>query len=308
MFYRYEVRIGSDKPWEGGFQCLFPDQLRHIEYLKEPKWYKNHPDVDTRCWFTQEGFDKYGDLVEEAIKERGVLNYPNGEYRLVKSETLENIVMLGKKSSVYKGGRDMYDLKIPLGMMSEILIVRNRLKGCGKRAYYAKPGRKVSGRVYAPGNSMSFPKGKLRIKTLFLFIEGFLGDHEIIWQTFTAGYCYYFAVMLKDAFQRGRDLLCAPYGHICWVDDNGVPYDISGVCDSECDFYIPVRYIPEGIADFKHIPHKAFNASKEYIETAIQTFCRDVIANIEQKEKNYDLKSKIQIQQTYRQNERVYSH
>lgn len=97
MFYRYEVRIGSDKPWEGGFQCLFPDQLRHIgRYLKEPKWYKNHPDVDTRCWFTQEGFDKYGDLVEEAIKERGVLNYPNGEYRLVKSETLENIVMLGK--------------------------------------------------------------------------------------------------------------------------------------------------------------------------------------------------------------------
>ena len=97
MFYRYEVRIGSDKPWEGGFQCLFPYQLRHIgRYLKEPKWYKNHPDVDTRCWFTQEGFDKYGDLVEEAIKERGILNYPNGEYRLVKSETLENIVMLGK--------------------------------------------------------------------------------------------------------------------------------------------------------------------------------------------------------------------
>ena len=85
MFYRYEVRIGSDKPWEGGFQCLLPDQLRHIgRYLKEPKWYK------------QEGFDKYGDLVEEAIKERGILNYPNGEYRLVKSETLENIVMLGK--------------------------------------------------------------------------------------------------------------------------------------------------------------------------------------------------------------------
>ena len=36
MFYRYEVRIGSDKPWEGGFQCLFPDQLRHIgRYLSQ---------------------------------------------------------------------------------------------------------------------------------------------------------------------------------------------------------------------------------------------------------------------------------
>ncbi|MFR3412139.1 MAG: hypothetical protein ACLTS1_06325 [Coprococcus sp.] len=136
------------------------DQLRHIgRYLKEPKWYKNHPDVDTRCWFTQEGFDKYGDLVEEAIKERGILNYPNGEYRLVKSETLENIVMLGKIQCIQRG-RDMYDLKIPLGMMSEILIVRNRLKkGCGKRAYYAKPGRKVSGRVYAPGTPCHFRKG-----------------------------------------------------------------------------------------------------------------------------------------------------
>lgn len=54
MFYRYEVRTDPDKPWEGGFQRLFPDQRRYIgRFLKEPKWYKKHPDVETRCWFTQ---------------------------------------------------------------------------------------------------------------------------------------------------------------------------------------------------------------------------------------------------------------
>lgn len=276
MFYRYEVRTDPDKPWEGGFQRLFPDQRRYIgRFLKEPKWYKKHPDVETRCWFTQEGFDKYGGLVREAIEKRGV------EYRLIKSESLENIVMLGKIQCIQR--INMYDLKIPLGMMSEILIVRNRLKKDVEKEHITQNQAERFLAEYMLRELHVISGKEAADKDVISFIEGFLGDHEIIWQTFTAGYCYYFAVMLKDAFQRGEICWCAPYGHICWVDDNGVPYDISGVCDSECDFYIPVRYIPEGIADFKHIPHKAFNASKEYIETAIQTFCRDVIANIENK-------------------------
>lgn len=121
MFYRYEVRTDPDKPWEGGFQRLFPDQRRYIgRFLKEPKWYKKHPDVETRCWFTQEGFDKYGGLVREAIEKRGV------EYRLIKSESLENIVMLGKIQCIQR--INMYDLKIPLEMRTQILIERNRLR------------------------------------------------------------------------------------------------------------------------------------------------------------------------------------
>lgn len=130
----------------------------------------------------------------------------------------------------------MYDLKIPLGMMSEILIVRNRLKRMWKKSILRKTRQKGFWQSICSGNSMSFPERKLRIKTLFLLLKAFFGDHEIIWQTFTAGYCYYFAVMLKDAFQRGEICWCAPYGHICWVDDNGVPYDISGVCDSNVIF------------------------------------------------------------------------
>lgn len=120
-------------------------------------------------------------------------------------------------------------------------------------------------------------------KQVLSFINDFREDDKSIRQKFCAGYCYYFAVMLKDAFHRGEICWCAPLGHICWVDDNGVPYDIDGVCDSDCNFFIPIRYIREGIEDFRHVPGREFNASREYIQNAIQTFCKDVIANIENK-------------------------
>ena len=110
-------------------------------------------------------------------------------------------------------------------------------------------------------------------KQVLSFINDFREDDKSIRQKFCAGYCYYFAVMLKDAFHRGEICWCAPLGHICWVDDNGVPYDIDGVCDSDCNFFIPIRYIREGIEDFRHVPGREFNASREYIQNAIQTFC-----------------------------------
>ena len=177
----------------------------------------------------------------------------------------------------------MYDLKIPWNMRTQILIERERLqKEVEKKHITHKQAERFLAEYMI--RELHVIAGKdVADKEVLTFIDDFLENNDIIRKKFRAGYCYYFAVMLKDAFQRGEICWCAPYGHICWVDDNGVPYDISGVCDSECDFYIPVRYIPEGIADFKHIPHKAFNASKEYIETAIQAFCRDVIANIENK-------------------------
>lgn len=44
MYYRYEVRRSANDPWEGCFQYLFPDQRRFLgRWIKEPKWYQNHP-------------------------------------------------------------------------------------------------------------------------------------------------------------------------------------------------------------------------------------------------------------------------
>lgn len=113
------------------------------------------------------------------------------------------------------------------------------------------------------------------------FIIDFLCHHknvdeqEVIRSQFRAGYCYHFAIILKNIFNRGEICWCAPYGHICWVDDNGVPYDIEGICQSDCEYFIPVSYIQEGLADFMHIKGISFNASQEYIDNAINRYKSD---------------------------------
>lgn len=177
----------------------------------------------------------------------------------------------------------MYDLKIPLGMMSEILIVRNRLKKDVEKEHITQNQAERFLAEYMLRELHVISGKEAADKQVLSFIDDFREDDKSIRQKFCAGYCYYFAVMLKDAFHRGEICWCAPLGHICWVDDNGVPYDIDGVCDSDCNFFIPIRYIREGIEDFRHVPGREFNASREYIQNAIQTFCKDVIANIENK-------------------------
>lgn len=42
---------------------------------------------------------------------------------------------------------------------------------------------------------------------------------DVLYDFFHSGYCYYFALMLKEAFGRGQICWCAPYGHICWQDE-----------------------------------------------------------------------------------------
>lgn len=98
---------------------------------------------------------------------------------------------------------------------------------------------------------------------------------ETMYDLFKCGYCYYFAIMLKAAFNRGQICWAAPLGHIVWVDDDGVPYDIDGVNDSECEYYIPTSYIKEAIVDFKHVPGEEFNASLKYINDAIARYKKD---------------------------------
>lgn len=69
--------------------------------------------------------------------------------------------------------------------------------------------------------------------------QGYGEAEKVLYQQFISGYCYYFACMLKAAFNRGEVCWAAPYGHIVWVDENDIPYDISGVNKSETDDYIP---------------------------------------------------------------------
>lgn len=88
---------------------------------------------------------------------------------------------------------------------------------------------------------------------------------DAIYTQFESGYCYYFAHMLKLAFKRGEVCWAAPYGHIVWVDENDVPYDISGVNESETDDYIPEYMMGDTILDFKHIAGRVHNTSDQEI-------------------------------------------
>jgi len=109
----------------------------------------------------------------------------------------------------------------------------------------------------------------------FIFIGKTVDDaiarEEIIHNQFRAGYCYYFAHMLKAAFNDGEVCWAAPFGHIVWRY-NGEVYDIEGVCDSETDLFIPESFLGDSIKDFKHIRDEVFDATKDDIDRTITEY------------------------------------
>lgn len=94
-------------------------------------------------------------------------------------------------------------------------------------------------------------------------------QNEGIYQLFASGYCYYFAKMLEDAFPGGTVVWCAPFGHIAYQYENYV-YDIHYLCESETDLFIPVSELGDSLYDFRRIPGKSYNVSKEEIDRIIE--------------------------------------
>lgn len=99
-----------------------------------------------------------------------------------------------------------------------------------------------------------------------LFNELTIEEMDVIEKVFRNGYCYYFAIMLKDAFNRGEVCMTYDHKHVVWIDDDNVAYDINGmfgwypdtaIKDNYWDgLLIPVEKIPNYISSFKHIPDK----------------------------------------------------
>ena len=102
-----------------------------------------------------------------------------------------------------------------------------------------------------------------------------INESDVIRQLFHNGYCYYFANMLKIAFNRGEVCWAAPYGHFVWQDNDGICYDIEGVTISEADYFIPVSYIGDGIKDFLHIRDVSYNATQEDLSKWINAYLKD---------------------------------
>lgn len=77
---------------------------------------------------------------------------------------------------------------------------------------------------------------------------------ESIYNLFAAGYCYYFALMLKDAFQRGEICWHKNFSHIVWVDDDKTAYEIGGIFyDYNEDELVPLSKLGEDLRYFKHV-------------------------------------------------------
>ena len=108
----------------------------------------------------------------------------------------------------------------------------------------------------------------------FVYHQG-VNNADCIHEQFRSGYCLHFAIILKNMFKKGEICWCAPFGHIAYVED-GIPYDIEGICTSDCEYYIPISYIKEGIRDFVRVPGASFNADEEYIQNAIKRYEEDI--------------------------------
>ena len=124
------------------------------------------------------------------------------------------------------------------------------------------------------------------------FINNFKNHSNVpyyIERLFRSGYCYYFAEILKSAFNRGELCWCAPLGHIIWMDIDGIPYDIEGINQSDCLAYIPIKYMGDAINDFKRTD-KCFNASKNDIIEIMQKYYKDNNKIFNESDLNYYFK------------------
>ena len=104
-------------------------------------------------------------------------------------------------------------------------------------------------------------------------------ETEMIRSLFRAGYCYHFAHILLATFNRGKVVWAAPFGHICWQDEDGMIYDIEGEYEGEAFYMIPEEFteskIPGNMLDFKHIPGKHYNIKKSEIIELCKSYCEE---------------------------------
>lgn len=75
-------------------------------------------------------------------------------------------------------------------------------------------------------------------------------DAEVIRKFFRTGYCYYFALMLQDAFPGGKLVWAKPYGHICYLY-NDVPYEIEGVYPGDGTL-VPMEELGDTFEAYRH--------------------------------------------------------
>lgn len=111
---------------------------------------------------------------------------------------------------------------------------------------------------FVEGQKVAFPNAAEDVLTFIAEFKCSVNPHEeeIIEDLFSAGYCYYFALMLKDAF-GGSLMYSADRGHIVWLDNREIKnhqfaYDIHGVYE-DYEKLVSLREMPnDSIESFRH--------------------------------------------------------
>lgn len=91
--------------------------------------------------------------------------------------------------------------------------------------------------------------------------------------TFRHGYCYQFACMLRDTFNRGAVCIAAPNEHIIWLDEDNIAYDVNGVYITQCEYIQVSKMNWDVLSAFLHIPfhEKEFGSEESYAQWLIET-------------------------------------
>jgi len=99
-------------------------------------------------------------------------------------------------------------------------------------------------------------------------------EAERLRHLYRAGYCWHFAHTLKTTFGREEVCWAAPFGHVCFVDEDGTPYDIEGKYTGEAYYMIPEKYLGDAhLDDFRHIKGKSYGAGKQELISIIKRYC-----------------------------------
>lgn len=94
---------------------------------------------------------------------------------------------------------------------------------------------------------------------------------QLVRSHYKNGYCWHFAHMLKDTFERGEVCWAAPRPHTVWVDTDGTPYDIEGhFYDDSVAYFIPEKYLGKFKNCFKHISNEKDSAQIMYKKDIIR--------------------------------------
>lgn len=114
-----------------------------------------------------------------------------------------------------------------------------------------------------------------------LFINQFMAQcvvPEYLRTQFRSGYCWHFAHILLDTFERGSVVWTAPFGHVCWEDTDGTVYDIEGEYHGEAYYFIPEDFImkisPIHMRTFRHLPNDKTITPKGELVRIMQEYCK----------------------------------